>query len=201
MKNSFALTFLDEVQHIAKNIDHEAIENLVQLLVELRQARGRLYILGVGGSAANATHAVNDFRKITNIESYTPIDNVAELTARVNDDGWETVFEGWLKNVRLNEKDCILILSVGGGDAEKNVSANLVRAIDYAKQVGAKIAGIVGPRGGYTAKMADVHIKIPEGHSERITPHTESFQAVVWHLLVSDPRLKAVQTKWESLAK
>jgi D-sedoheptulose 7-phosphate isomerase len=201
MEQSLIQTYLNEVQEIARKLDHEAINKLINLLVNVREEGGRLYILGVGGSAANATHAVNDFRKITNIESYTPIDNIAELTARVNDDGWESVFVGWLKTVKLNKKDCLLILSVGGGDAKKNVSVNLIKAMQYAKEVGAKITGIVSHRGGYTAEVADVYVMIPEAHPERVTPHTESFQAVVWHLLVSDPRLKVNQTKWESINK
>jgi D-sedoheptulose 7-phosphate isomerase len=201
MQDNFIETYLEEVQGIAKKLDQTAINKLVELLAKVREDGGRLYILGVGGSAANATHAVNDFRKITNIESYTPIDNVAELTARVNDDGWESVFAGWLKTVRLNSKDCLLILSVGGGDAERNISTNLVKAMDLAKEVGAKIAGIVGPRGGHTALVADAYVKIPEGHPDRITAHTESFQAVVWHLLVSHPKLKTFATKWEAVNK
>lgn len=201
MPESYMKKYLEEVVEITQKLDVPAIDNLVKLLVSVRGNDGRLFILGVGGSAANATHAVNDFRKITNIESYTPIDNVAELTARINDDGWESVFAGWLKTVRLKSKDAVLVLSVGGGDAERNISTNLVRALEYAKECGSAILGIVGPRGGYTAKVADACVRIPEADPTRITPHTESFQSVVWHLIVSDPRLKVVETKWESVSK
>lgn len=199
MSQDFVSQYLDEAGEIIKNIDREAIGKLADLLVEVRQQEGRLFILGVGGSAGNASHAVNDFRKITGIEAYAPTDNVSELTARTNDEGWESVFAAWLKVSHLSNKDAVLVFSVGGGDKEKNVSPNLVSALEYAKQVGAKIGGIVGPRGGYTAKVADACVLVPEASKDRITPHSESFQAVVWHLLVSDPRLKQAETKWESI--
>ncbi|PJE60060.1 MAG: sugar isomerase [Candidatus Portnoybacteria bacterium CG10_big_fil_rev_8_21_14_0_10_44_7] len=198
-EEDFIEQYLREVGGIATDLDRLSIDRLIDLLAEVRTRQGRLFILGVGGSAGNASHAVNDFRKITGIEAYTPTDNVSELTARVNDEGWETVFAEWLKISKLNAKDMLLVFSVGGGSAEKNVSPNLVKAIDYAKQQGAKIGGIVGPKGGYTAERADACVKIPEVNSKHITPHSEAFQAVVWHLLVSHPKLKINQTKWESL--
>ena len=169
------------------------------LLAETREKGGRLFILGVGGGAGHASHAVNDFRKIVNIETYTPTDNVSELTARINDDGWPSVFENWLKVSRLREDDLILVFSVGGGNLEKNVSPNLVAALKYAQNVGAGITGIVGRDGGFTAQVADACVIIPTINPESVTPHTEAFQAVVWHLLVSHPILKQSQTKWESV--
>jgi len=172
---------------------------MVALLVETRKRSGRLFILGVGGSAANASHAVNDFRKIVGIESYAPTDNVSELTARTNDDGWDTVFVEWLKSSKLRANDLLLVLSVGGGNLEKNVSPNLVSALKYAKEVAAGVIGIVGRDGGYTAQAADACVIVPTVNSENITPHVEAFQAVIWHLLVSHPDLKASQTKWESV--
>lgn len=199
MNQDFIKQYLNEAGEIIKSINAAAIDDLINLLVAVRAAGGRLFILGVGGSAGNASHAVNDFRKITGIEAYAPTDNVSELTARVNDEGWETVFAEWLKTSRLSAKDALLVFSVGGGNLEKNISPNLVKALELGKKVGCKIAGIVGPKGGYTAEIADVCVKIPEGSPERITPHSESFQAVVWHLIVSDPRLKISQTKWESV--
>ncbi len=199
MDNNFPKIFLDEVVQTAESLDVSAIDRLAELLVGVRGAFGRLFILGVGGSAANASHAVNDFRKIAGMEAYAPTDNVAELTARTNDEGWESVFAAWLKASNLAARDCILVLSVGGGSVEKNISANLVKALQYGQEIGCKIAGIVGPNGGYTAEVADVCVKIPQTSPERVTPHAESFQAVVWHLLVSDPRLKAASTKWESV--
>ncbi len=201
MANEFISTYLSEVSGIAQKINQESVNKLAELLVEVRGRGGRLFILGVGGSAGNASHAVNDFRKITGIEAYAPTDNVSELTARTNDEGWESVFAAWLKGSRLCAKDMVLVFSVGGGNAKKNVSANLVSALKLAKQVGAAVGGIVGPKGGYTAEVADACVIIPEADASRITPHSESFQAVIWHLLVSDPRLKTTQTKWESLAK
>ncbi len=170
----------------------------MELLAAVRERGGRLFILGVGGSAANASHAVNDFRKIAGLECYAPTDNVSELTARTNDEGWSTVFAEWLKGSRLNEKDALLILSVGGGNLEKNVSPNLVAALQLAKERGASVLGIVGRDGGYTAKVADVAIIIPTVNPNNTTPHSEAFQAVVWHLFVSHPKLKVAQTKWES---
>jgi D-sedoheptulose 7-phosphate isomerase len=193
---SFSEDHLMETVEIIKLIDPEKIESMVDLLREIKSNNGRLFILGVGGSAANASHAVNDFRKLAGIETYAPTDNVAELTARTNDEGWSTVFSGWLKVSNLNNKDCLLILSVGGGSKENNVSTNLIEGIDLAKDNGAKIIGIVGRDGGYTAKNSDVCLVIPTVNPEKVTPHTESFQSVVWHLLVSHPKLKANPTKW-----
>ncbi len=191
-------TYFKDCVEIINRIDREQITNISAILKKIQIKQGRLFILGVGGSAGNASHAVNDFRKIAGIESYTPTDNVSELTARVNDDGWETVFVNWLKGSRLNSKDGILVFSVGGGNAEKNVSVNLVRALKYAKDAGASIMGIVGRDGGYTAKVADACIIIPPVNNETITPQTEAFQAVVWHLLVSSPDMKKYEMKWES---
>ena len=190
--------YMDEVCKIAKNISYEAITRLVEELVALRERGGRLFILGVGGSAGNATHAVNDFRKIVAIESYTPTDNVSELTARINDDGWDSCFAKWLRGCRLSSNDGVMIFSVGGGDMEKNVSVNLVKALQYSQQVEAKIFGIVGRDGGYTNTVADVCVVVPAVNSNTITPHAEAFQSVVWHLLVSHPSLKVNEMKWES---
>jgi len=198
---SYSSKHLNEAKEIIDLIDINQIEEVVDLLVSIKNSNGRLFFLGVGGSAGNCSHAVNDFRKIVEIESYAPTDNVSELTARTNDDGWENIFEPWLKLSKLNKKDAIFILSVGGGNLEKKISPNLVNALKYAKKVGAKITGVVGRDGGYTAEVADVCIIIPTVNSENITPHTEAFQAVVWHLLVSHPKLKKNQTKWESASK
>jgi D-sedoheptulose 7-phosphate isomerase len=176
-----------------------AIENAAMLLARIRDEGGRLFVLGVGGSAANASHAVNDFRKIAGIEAYAPTDNVSELTARTNDEGWATVFEKWLEVSRLNGRDGILVLSVGGGNLEKQVSPNLVGALEYARSAGAKILGIVGRDGGFTAKVADVCVLIPVVNAAHITPHSEAFQAIIWHLLVSHPEVKASPTRWESI--
>jgi D-sedoheptulose 7-phosphate isomerase len=195
----FTKVFLDEVKAVVDGLDVERIEKMAGTLAAVRERGGRLFFLGVGGSAGNAGHAVNDFRKIVGIESYAPTDNVSELTARTNDEGWATIFAAWLKGSRLKAQDAIFIFSVGGGDATKNVSPNLVGAIDYAKSVGATILGIVGRDGGYTAKMADVAVIVPTVNAAHVTPHSEAFQAVVWHLLVSHPELKQVQTKWESV--
>ena len=181
---SFAREYLAEAEQIIDRIDAVAIEKMAGMLVDLRARGGRLFILGVGGSAGNASHAVNDFRKIAGIEAYTPTDNVSELTARINDDGWETVFANWLKGSRLTRNDMMLVFSVGGGSLERNVSPNLVRALEYARHLGATICGVVGRDGGYTAKIADACVIVPTVNSERVTPHTESFQALVWHLLV-----------------
>lgn len=189
---------LAEAKKIIDGLDCAVIERAADILAALRTSGGRLFILGVGGSAANASHAVNDFRKIVGIEAYAPTDNVAELTARTNDEGWATVFEEWLRVSRLKDEDCVLVFSVGGGNLEKNVSPNLVAALKYAKSLGCKILGVVGRDGGYTAKVADACVLIPTVNPEAITPHAEAFQAVVWHLLVSHPKLKAKQTKWES---
>ena len=182
-------------------LDAGAIERMVGLLAELRERGGRLFFLGVGGSAANAAHAVNDFRKIAQIESYAPTDNVSELTARTNDEGWESVFVQWLRGSHLNRRDMVFVLSVGGGDLEKNISPNLVRALEYARAVGATVCGIVGRNGGYTAKVADACVLVPTVNPATVTPHAEAFQAVIWHLLVSHPALKVAQTKWESAAR
>jgi D-sedoheptulose 7-phosphate isomerase len=196
---NFIDQYLSEAREVIDRLDRNAIERIVQLLAEARERGGRVFILGVGGSAANASHAVNDFRKIAAIEAYTPTDNVSELTARINDEGWASSFEGWLKVSRLSAQDLLLIYSVGGGDVKKNVSPNLVAALQYARTVGTPIAGIVGRDGGYTAQVADACLIIPTVNTEHITPHTESFQSVIWHLLVSHPKLKVSQTKWESV--
>jgi len=193
---SYSQDHLDETVSITKAIKPEIIEEMVKLLVDVKSTGGRLFVLGVGGSAANAGHAVNDFRKLAWIETYAPTDNVAELTARTNDEGWQTVFSGWLKVSRLNSKDCLFILSVGGGNKEKNVSPNLIEAIDLAKEVGARVTGIVGRDGGYTALNADVCLVVPTVNPATVTPHSESFQTVVWHLIVSHPALKSNPTKW-----
>jgi D-sedoheptulose 7-phosphate isomerase len=199
-ENTFARSFLDEAKAVIDRLDASRIEKAASLLASTRASGGRLFILGVGGSAANASHAVNDFRKIAGIEAYAPTDNVSELTARTNDEGWETVFESWLRVSRLRANDLVLVFSVGGGDLEKNVSPNLVAALEYARKVGAKILGIVGRNGGHTAKVADVCILIPMVNPAHVTPHAEAFQAVVWHLLVSHPKVKREQTKWELTA-
>jgi D-sedoheptulose 7-phosphate isomerase len=195
---SFSVHFLSETAQILAALDVSRIERAAGLLAELRSSGGRLFILGVGGSAANASHAVNDFRKIAGIEAYAPTDNVAELTARVNDEGWTTVFESWLKISRLQQRDIVMVFSVGGGDLERNVSPNLVAALQYAKSCGAKIVGVVGRDGGHTARLADVCILIPTVNVSRVTPHVEAFQAIIWHLLVSHPAVQVQQTKWES---
>jgi D-sedoheptulose 7-phosphate isomerase len=195
---SFSSEFLSEAASICTQLDPAAIEKTAALLAAVRQRGGRVFFLGVGGSAANASHAVNDFRKIAGMEAYAPTDNVSELTARTNDQGWESVFAEWLKTSRLNAKDLIMIFSVGGGSVEKKTSVNLVRAIEQAKTAGAAVCGIVGRDGGFTARAADAVIVIPTVNSQHVTPHTEAFQAVLWHLLVSHPSLKAAQTHWES---
>ncbi|MGZ8847845.1 MAG: SIS domain-containing protein [Pyrinomonadaceae bacterium] len=189
---------LNEATQIITQLDADAIENVATLLADLRAQGGRLFFLGVGGSAANCSHAVNDFRKIVGIEAYAPTDNVSELTARTNDEGWATVFEEWLKISRLGSQDMLFVFSVGGGNVEKNISPNLVKAIQHAKKVGAKVVGVVGRDGGYTAQAADGCVIIPTVNVETVTPHAEAFQAVIWHLLVSHPLLKMSQTKWES---
>ena len=196
----FAEKFLAEAAEIVARLDRTNLEKAAKMIGELRATGGRLFILGVGGSAANASHAVNDFRKIAGIEAYAPTDNVSELTARTNDEGWATVFEGWLKTSKLHARDAVLVFSVGGGDVERNVSPNLVAALKLAKSVGAKIIGVVGRDGGYTAKVADVCVLIPVVNPVHVTPHSEAFQGVVWHLLVSHPAVKVEQTKWESTA-
>jgi D-sedoheptulose 7-phosphate isomerase len=196
---AFFSEYFAEAHRVIDGIDAGAAEAIARALAALRERGGRLFILGVGGSAGNASHAVNDFRKIAGIEAYAPTDNVSELTARVNDDGWATVFEAWLKVSRLNERDAVLIFSVGGGDEEKNVSPNLVRALKYAKATGSTILGIVGRDGGYTAKVADACVIVPTVNAAHVTPHSEAFQAVVWHGLVTHPLLAREETKWESL--
>jgi D-sedoheptulose 7-phosphate isomerase len=198
---SFTQQFLAEASEIIGKLDVTAIDKTVDALAKLRARGGRLFILGVGGSAANAAHAVNDFRKIAGIETYSPTDNVSELTARTNDEGWETVFVEWLRGSRLNANDGILVFSVGGGDLERWVSPNLVRAVQHAKNVGATVCGIVGRDGGYTAKVADACVIVPTVNAAHVTPHAEAFQAVVWHLFVTHPALKAAATKWESTAE
>ena len=195
---SFAKEFLAEVQQVTAQLNTDAIEKCADELAKIRERGGRLFILGVGGSAGNAGHAVNDFRKICGFEAYAPTDNVSELTARTNDEGWATVFSEWLKGSKLSSKDGLLIFSVGGGNLEKNVSPNLVSAIQLAKKVGASVIGIVGRDGGYTAKEATACVIVPTINPTHVTPHSEAFQAVVWHLFVSHPKLKVAQTKWES---
>ncbi len=196
---TFAARFLAEATQIIAALDVAVIERAALLLAAIRARGGRLFILGVGGSAGNASHAVNDFRKIAGLEAYAPTDNVSELTARTNDDGWASVFVGWLKVSRLNAQDGILVLSVGGGDVARNISPNLVAAVQHAREVKATILGIVGRDGGFTATVADAAIIIPTLNSEHITPHAEAFQGVIWHLLVSHPALKASRTMWESV--
>jgi D-sedoheptulose 7-phosphate isomerase len=191
--------YIEEAVQILRQLDHTTIDRVLDLLVDVRTRGGRVFFLGVGGGAGHASHAVNDFRKIAGIECYAPTDNVSELTARINDDGWETSYRNWLRGSRLNSRDMVFIFSVGGGDVERNVSANLVRALQYAKEIGAKICGVVGRDGGFTAQVADACVLIPVVNSETITPHTESFQTIVWHLLVSHPKLKAHEMKWESV--
>jgi len=193
---SYSQQHLDETSQILSQISSDTVESIVRLLKQVKHDKGRIFFLGVGGSAANAGHAVNDFRKLAGIESYAPTDNVAELTARTNDEGWSTVFSEWLKVSNLSSIDCLFILSVGGGDKERGVSANLCEAIDYGKSKGAKITGIVGRDGGYTGKMADVCLIVPTVNLTTVTPHSESFQTIIWHLMVSHPELKKNPTKW-----
>ena len=198
---SYAQQHVNEAIDILNKIDIDAIEKMADLLADIKQTGGRIFFLGVGGSAGNCSHAVNDFRKISGIESYAPTDNVSELTARTNDEGWATVFVEWLKISKLSGKDALFIMSVGGGNLERNISPNLVEAIKHAKVVGAKVTGIVGRDGGYTARAADACVIVPTVNPNTVTPHSEAFQAVIWHLLVSHPLLKASQTKWESAVK
>ena len=198
-EQTFADKFLTEAAQIVERLDRTSLEKAAKMIGELRATGGRLFILGVGGSAANASHAVNDFRKIAGIEAYAPTDNVSELTARTNDEGWPTIFVEWLRVSRLKPEDLILVFSVGGGNMEKNVSPNLVTALQYAQEVGTPVIGIVGKDGGYTAKVAAACAIVPTVNPDHITPHSEAFQAVVWHLLVSHPRIKARPTKWESV--
>jgi len=195
---SFVEQYLEETRQLAAGLPVADLEKMIDELARVRDRGGRLFILGVGGSAANASHAVNDFRKICGFECYAPTDNVSELTARTNDEGWATVLAEWLKGSRLNRQDALLVFSVGGGNLEKNVSPNLVHAIELARQVGASVLGIVGRDGGYTARQATACVIIPTVNPEHVTPHAEAFQAVVWHLFVSHPKLKVNRTKWES---
>jgi len=197
----FIARYLAEAGRVAGAIDQAAVARLVDLLVAARDGGGRLFILGVGGSAGNASHAVNDFRKIAHFEAYAPTDNVSELTARINDDGWDTSFAAWLKGSRLSSRDMVLVFSVGGGDADRGVSTNLVRALEHAKAVGARVGGIVGRDGGFTAKVADACVIVPTVSPDLVTAHAEAFQAVVWRCLVSHPSLKAAPMKWESMGR
>ncbi|MHB1421627.1 MAG: SIS domain-containing protein [Gemmataceae bacterium] len=195
---SHTTDYVHDAIQILSQIDVQTIDSMVNMLVKLRERAGRLFVLGVGGSAANAAHMVNDFRKIAQIETYAPTDNVSELTARTNDEGWETVFVQWLATSRLCDRDMVFVLSVGGGDLDRNISPNLVRALQYAQEIGATICGIVGRNGGYTARVADACVIVPTVNSTTVTPHAEAFQAVLWHLMVSHPALRAVEMKWES---
>jgi D-sedoheptulose 7-phosphate isomerase len=195
---SYTSVHLEEAARILQQLDADAIERAAALLASVRARQGRLFFLGVGGSAANCSHAVNDFRKLAGFEAYAPTDNVSELTARANDEGWPTIFEEWLKGSRLRSDDAVVVFSVGGGSLDRNISPNLVRALEYARSVGAAIVGIVGRDGGFTARVADVSVLIPTVNPETVTPHAEAFQAIVWHLLVSHPLLKVAATKWES---
>jgi D-sedoheptulose 7-phosphate isomerase len=192
---------LQEAAAILQMLDAAAIERMVESLAQLKASSGRIFFLGVGGSAGNCSHAVNDFRKLLGIECYAPTDNVSELTARINDDGWESTFVEWLKVSRLSQRDAVFVLSVGGGSSEKNISVNLVAAVDHARQTGARVLGIVGRDGGHTARLADACVIVPTVNPQTVTPHTEAFQAVIWHLLVSHPLLKVRATKWESVGK
>lgn len=196
---TYTKEYIEEIHRVTDGLDQGVIERMIRSLVELREKGGRLFFLGVGGGAGNATHAVNDFRKICGIESYTPTDNISELSARINDDGWDSAFANWLKGSHLNDRDGVFVFSVGGGNPGKNISMNLVKALEYAKECGAKIFGIVGRDGGYTARVADVCVIVPIVNPETVTPHTEAFQAVVWHLIVSHPAMKINEMKWESV--
>jgi len=194
----YAKRYFDEVGKIAHQIDLEIIERMVAVIVAAKKANGRIFFLGVGGSAANCSHAVNDFRKIGGMECYSPVDNVAEITARTNDEGWHTVFAPWLKCSHLSSRDIVFILSVGGGNREKNISVNLIEALDFAKSVDATVLGIIGRDGGYTASIADACVIIPTQSPDTVTPHAEAWQAVVWHMLVTDPRIMSMSNKWEA---
>src|SRR6266849_1668554 len=196
---NYVAQYIQEATEILRLVDQSTIERTADLLLDLRERPGRLFLLGVGGGAGHASHAVCDFRKICGMEAYAPSDNVSELTARINDDGWETAYANWLRGSRLGSADAVLVFSVGGGDAQRNVSANLVRALQYSKDVGASICGVVGRDGGFTAQVADACVLVPVVNSSRITPHTESFQAMIWHLLVSHPKLRIAEMKWESV--
>ena len=196
---SYIDQYIDDAIQILQKIDRAQIEKMIQILLDVRQQGGRLFLLGVGGSAGNCIHAVNDFRKLVGIETYSPVENVAELTARTNDDGWDSIFSSWLRISRLNSKDGVFVFSVGGGNVEKNISPNIVSALKFAKEIGAKILGVVGRDGGFTKKVADACVVIPTTDPNLVTPHTEAFQAVILHLLVSHPKLKALEMKWESV--
>jgi len=198
-KVTYIQAYLQEVQNIAEKINHKAIEKMIDIMSEIRKNKGRLFFIGVGGGAGNATHAVNDFRKICGIESYSPLDNVSELTARINDNGWESAFTEWLKVSNLNKNDGVFIFSVGGGNKEKNISTNLVETLQYAKLVGAKILGVIGRDGGFTKKVADACIIVPVVNNNTITPHTEEFQSVIWHMIISHPKMRISEMKWESV--
>ncbi len=195
---NYTSQYFEEAIQISRLIEKKSIERMLDLFLEVRRQKGRIFFLGVGGGAGHASHAVNDFRKIAGMECYAPTDNVSELTARINDDGWDTAYRNWLEGSQLRQQDAVCVFSVGGGDAERNISSNLVRALQFARQVGAKICGIVGRDGGFTARISDACVVVPTVNPETVTPHTESFQAVIWHLLVSHPRLKVSEMKWES---
>ena len=196
---SYISQYINDAVKILELIDQNKIEKMIQILLDVRKKQGRLFLLGVGGSAANCIHAVNDFRKLAGIETYSPAENIAEITARTNDEGWHTVFSEWLKCSHINEKDAVMVFSVGGGNKEKNVSANIVYALDVAKSKNARVLGILGRDGGHTAKIADACVIVPPINPETITPHSEGFQGVIWHLIVADPRLMQIKNKWESL--
>ena len=198
MTDPYITAYLEGADQIIKSLDREGIRKIIDLVVDIRKQGGRLFFLGVGGGAANASHAVNDFRKIAGMESYTPLDNVSELTARANDQGWESSLVDWLATSRLNARDGVFVFSVGGGDKERNISANIVSALEFARSAGARIMGIVGRDGGFTAKVADAVVIIPSVNAETVTPQTESFQAVLWHLIVSHPQVRLNPMKWES---
>jgi D-sedoheptulose 7-phosphate isomerase len=199
MYHDYIRSYLKETQLIAKQVDKKEINKMITILKKVRDQKGRLFILGIGGGAGHASHAVNDFRKLASIEAYTPADNVSEITARANDDGFHTIFSNWLIGSNLGKKDAVLVFSVGGGNAEKNISANIVEALKLAKKVGAKILGIVGRDGGYTKKVAHSAVVVPTVNHENVTPHTEGFQAVLWHLIVSHPKFRSQKGKWESV--
>ena len=199
MYHDYIKTYLAEVKEIVDKINQDSIHKVIEVLKEVRDQRGRLFIIGIGGGAGHASHAVNDFRKLAGIETYTPVDNVAELTARTNDDGFHTIFSNWLLGSSLRKNDAVMVFSVGGGHAEKNISANIVEALKLAKSVGAKVVGVVGRDGGYTAEVADACVIVPNVNPATVTPHTESFQAVIWHLIVSHPKFKTQEGKWESI--
>lgn len=198
MYKDYINSYLDEAKQIAEKIDRDEVSKMIEILERVRQEKGRLFIIGVGGGAGHASHAVNDFRKLAGIEAYTPVDNVSEITARTNDDGWHTIFSNWLAGSNLNDRDAVMVFSVGGGNLEKNISPNIVEALKYAKTVGAKIVGVVGRDGGYTKQVGDAVVVVPVVNPDNVTPHTEAYQAVVWHLIVSHPKFQAQKGKWES---